>query len=62
LKLTTLEGDLIEVFKIFKGFEDLDPNVFFDLSNAHKDIIACGSINTFKNRIDNFLYGRGINF
>jgi hypothetical protein len=34
LNLTTLEtrrlrGDLIEVFKIFKGFDNLDPTVFF---------------------------------
>ena len=28
-------GDLIEVFKIFKGFDDLDPSKFFDLSRAH---------------------------
>jgi len=40
VKLTTLEtrrlrGDLIEVFKIFKGFDDLDPNIFFELSQAH---------------------------
>ena len=40
LNLTTLEtrrlrGDLIEVFKIFKGFDNLDPRKFFDLSQAH---------------------------
>jgi len=34
LKLTTLEkrwlrGDLIEVFKMFKGFDNLDPLMFF---------------------------------
>jgi len=34
VNLTTLEtrrlrGDLIEVFKIFKGFDNLDPNIFF---------------------------------
>jgi len=39
LKLTTLEtrrfrGDLIEVFKIFKGFKNLDPCSFFALSTA----------------------------
>jgi len=38
--LTTLEtrklrGDLIEVFKIFKGFDDLDPTMVFELSQAH---------------------------
>ena len=37
LNLTTLEtrrlcGDLIEVFKIFKGFDDKDSNIFFELS------------------------------
>ena len=40
LNLTTLEtrrlrGDLIEVFKIFKGFDNLDSSMFFELSNAH---------------------------
>jgi len=40
VNLTTLEtrrlrGDLIEVFKISKGFDDLDPNIFFELSQAH---------------------------
>ena len=39
LSLTTLEtrrlrGDLIEVFKIFKGFDNLDPTVFFELNTA----------------------------
>src|SRR5664279_68235 len=39
LNLTTLEtrrlrGDLIEVFKIFKGFDDIDPGIFFDLSKS----------------------------
>ncbi|MGE5822000.1 MAG: RNA-directed DNA polymerase [Nitrososphaerota archaeon] len=39
LNLTTLEtrrlrGDLIEVFKIFKGLDKLDPLKFFELSNA----------------------------
>ena len=39
LKLTTLEtrrirGDLVEVFKIFRGFENLDPCSFFTLSTA----------------------------
>ena len=39
LNLTTLETrrlrcDLIEVFKIFKGFDDLDPFTFFELSTA----------------------------
>jgi len=39
LKLTTLEtrrlrGDLIEVFKMFKGFDNLDPLLFFELNTA----------------------------
>ena len=39
LNLTTLEtrrlrGDLIEVFKIFKGFDNLDPTMFFELNTA----------------------------
>ena len=29
-----LRGDLIEVFKIFKGFDNLDPSKFFYLSQA----------------------------
>ena len=38
--LTTLEtrrlrGDLIEVCKLFKGFDDVDFNVFFKLSSTH---------------------------
>ena len=98
VNLTTLEtrrlrGDSIEVFKIFKGFDDLDSSNFFDLSQAHTrghslklikprccldirqflfahsvidiwnsfndSIIACDSINGFKNRMDKFLHGRG---
>jgi len=39
LKLTTLEtrrlrGDLIEVFKMFKGFDNLDPFMLFELNTA----------------------------
>ena len=30
-----LRGNLIKVFKIFKGFDDLDPNIFFELSQAN---------------------------
>ena len=38
--LTTLEtrrlrGDLIEVYKLFKGYDDVDFNVFFKLSSTH---------------------------
>jgi len=35
LETRRLRGDLIEVFKIFKGFDDLDPTIFFELSQAH---------------------------
>ena len=40
MNLTTLEtrrlrGDLIEVFKIFKGFDNLDSSMFFELGNEH---------------------------
>ena len=40
VNLTTLEtrrlrSDLIAVFKIFKGFDDLNTSKFFDLSQAH---------------------------
>ena len=98
VNLTTLEtrrlrGDLIEVFETIKGFDDLDPNIFFEISQANtrghslkllkprcrldirkfsfahrvidiwnsldESIIACDSINDFKNRIDKFLHSRG---
>ena len=88
-----LRGDLIEVFNIFKGFENVDPIKFFELSTtpirghslkivkprcrldvrkysfAHsvvdmwnsldEGIVACDSINSFKNRLDESLYCRG---
>ena len=43
LNLTTLEtrrvpGDLIEVFRIFKGFEDIDAELFF----LKSDLSLCG--------------------
>jgi len=31
----TIKGDLVEIFEIFKGFDDLDPNIIFELSQAH---------------------------
>ena len=34
LETRRLKGDLIEVFKIFKGFDNLDPIMFFELSTA----------------------------
>ena len=30
LETIRLRGDLIEVYKIFKGFDNLDPTVFFE--------------------------------
>ncbi|MGE5822757.1 MAG: reverse transcriptase domain-containing protein [Nitrososphaerota archaeon] len=98
LNLTTLEtrrlrGDLIEVFKILKGFDNIDSSKFFQVNNAQtrghslklfksghrlvckefafshriinvwnrldEEIIACDSVNSFKSRIDKFLYGQG---
>jgi len=32
LKTRRLRGDVIEVFKIFKGFEDVSYNIYFALS------------------------------
>ena len=34
LETRRLRGDSIEVLKIFKGFEDLDASIFFNLSKA----------------------------
>ena len=90
LETRRLRGDLIEVFKIFKGFDNLDPFTFFELCTAptrghslklvklrcrldvtkfsfehnvvemwnslDDRIVACDSINSFKNRLDKFLY------
>ena len=30
-----IRGDLIQVFKIFKGLDDLEPSMLFELSQAH---------------------------
>ena len=54
LKLTTLEtrrlrGDLIEVFKILKGFEDVDYSKFFTLSTSH---LRGHSLKIFKTRFN----------
>ena len=91
LETRTLRGDIIEIFKICKGFDITEPSLFFTFSTAptrgrtlklvkprsHLDnrkfsfahrvidtwnsldesIIACNSINGFKNRIDKFLNG-----
>ena len=98
LNLTTLEtrrlrGDLIEMFKIIKGFDNINYNIFFQLSDTRlrghslklfksgcrldcrkfsfgfrsvdlwnsldEDVIACNSVNLFKNRLDSLLKGRG---
>jgi len=46
LETRRLRGDLIEVFKIFKGFDDLDPNIrvvhdmpIFDTDTGFKSIV-----------------------
>jgi len=98
LGLTTLEtrrlrGDLIEVFKVFKGFDDVKPTDLFTMSStglrghelklykpqAHLDIrknfftvrvidewnrlpeslLHCGTLSTFKKRLDCYLKYRG---
>jgi len=61
--LTTLESrrsraDLIEVFKILKGFEEIDENLFFKrhVSNTRgHSLKSANSINSFKNNLDKFL-------
>jgi len=35
LEMRRLRDDLIEVFKIFKGLDVLNPNIFFELRQAH---------------------------
>jgi len=35
-KQEDVRGDLIEVFKIFKGFENFEPSKFFSLSQLHR--------------------------
>ena len=52
LNLTTLEtrrlrGDLIEVFKIFKGFDNVDSSKFFELHSTHT---RGHSLKVFKSR------------
>ena len=87
-----MRGDLIEMFKIIKGFDNVDYKKFSQLSdtrfrghslklsksgcrldcrkfsfgfrsvdlwNSLEDIIACNSVDLFKNRLDSFLKGRG---
>ena len=64
LDLTTLEtrrlrGDLIEVFKIFKGYDDLQPSKFFKLSSSSSDQIAVGKMpvdrsSQHRRKLDNF--------
>ena len=54
MNLTTLEtrrlrGDLIEVFKIFKGYDDLQPSKFFNLST---DLTRGHSFKLFKGRLN----------
>ena len=54
LKLTTLEtrrlrGDLIEVFKILKGFDNISYNDFFALSNTQ---LRGHSLKLFKSRFN----------
>ena len=34
LETTMLRGDLIKVFKILKGYENIDQEVFFDMSQS----------------------------
>ena len=84
---------MIEVFKIFKGGDDIDPLTLFDLydtitrghylkilkkgcrlhcrkfsfsqrivnmwNSLYEDIIACDLVNSFKSRIDKFLFSQG---
>ena len=59
LRLTTLEtrrlrGDLIEVFKIMNGFEDVDSNLFFTVAQNN---LRGHSLKLFKTRF-NLDYGK----
>ena len=46
-------GDLIEVFKILKGFEGTDPDQYFKLANS--DITRGHNLKLFKPRLDKSL-------
>lgn len=98
LQMTTLEtrrvrGDLIEVFKIIKGFEQVDKIKFFVAADGNTrghdqklvkgrcrlncrffsfsnriinvwnglpgDVVACNTIEGFKNRLDKYMNGKG---
>jgi len=93
LETRRLRGDLIEVFQIFKGIDDVKPSDFFTMSStglrghkfklyilqAHLDIrknflpsrvidewnrlpeplLHCGTLSTFKERLDCYLKNRG---
>jgi len=66
-----LRGDLIEVFKILKGYENIDQEVFFDMSQSsqfsfskravnewnilHQEISAGSSLSGFKRKLDRHL-------
>jgi hypothetical protein len=70
LETRRLRGDLIEVFKIIKEFDDLDPNIFFERSQANKRGHSLKLLKprcqldtrkfSFAHRIDKFLHGRGL--
>ena len=96
LEVRRLRGDLIETFKLIRGFTDMDPGDFFEFSTTglrgHNyklfkprvltdvgkfafsnrvvdhwnslsyDVVNAGSVNSFKNRLDDeFKKGWGLN-